>query len=142
MLLNFLPFVWILIPPTHPPSHLPSNSPSSKSLVAFMLLNFLPFAWIFFSMGIGKRMYGDMAGTVGKDAGDSNIDRSLTFNDVAGIDRAKREVQELVDMLKAPQKYGKLGTSPPPPPPPPFQTTHSSIYLPSSFPLWYRRTSA
>ena len=82
---------------------------SSKSLVVFLMLNLLPFAWIFLSMGMGRRMYGDMTGTVGKDAEGSNIDRSLTFDDVAGIDRAKREVQELVDMLKSPQKYGKLG---------------------------------
>lgn len=86
-----------------------AGAASSKSLVVFLMLNLLPFAWIFLSMGMGRRMYGDMTGTVGKDAEGSNIDRSLTFDDVAGIDRAKREVQELVDMLKSPQKYGKLG---------------------------------
>ncbi|TFJ88700.1 hypothetical protein NSK_000269 [Nannochloropsis salina CCMP1776] len=86
-----------------------AGSPSSKSLVVFLLLNLLPFAWIFLSMGMGRRMYGDMAGSVGKNAEENNIDRSLTFDDVAGIDRAKREVRELVDMLKSPQKYGKLG---------------------------------
>ena len=37
----------------------------------------------------------------------------VTFNDVAGIDEAKNELKEVVDFLKNPQKYTKLGgTSP------------------------------
>ena len=57
---------------------------STKSLLAFFLLNILPFAWIFFSLGIGRKFYGDMTGLVGKSAEEANIDRSLTFDDVAG----------------------------------------------------------
>ena len=33
----------------------------------------------------------------------------LTFNDVAGVDESKAELAEVVDFLKAPQKYQKLG---------------------------------
>jgi cell division protease FtsH len=33
----------------------------------------------------------------------------ITFNDVAGIEEAKREMMEIVDFLKYPQKYRKLG---------------------------------
>jgi cell division protease FtsH len=33
----------------------------------------------------------------------------VTFKDVAGIDEAKRELMEIVDFLKFPQKYRKLG---------------------------------
>ncbi len=33
----------------------------------------------------------------------------ITFRDVAGIDEAKRELMEIVDFLKNPQKYRKLG---------------------------------
>lgn len=34
---------------------------------------------------------------------------TITFNDVAGCDEAKEEVSELVDFLKDPQKFQKLG---------------------------------
>jgi cell division protease FtsH len=33
----------------------------------------------------------------------------VTFNDVAGIDEAKRELTEIVDFLKTPEHYGRLG---------------------------------
>jgi cell division protease FtsH len=33
----------------------------------------------------------------------------ITFRDVAGADEAKRELQEVVDFLRSPQKYHKLG---------------------------------
>jgi cell division protease FtsH len=33
----------------------------------------------------------------------------VTFDDVAGIDEAKRELTEIVDFLRNPQRYGRLG---------------------------------
>ena len=36
-------------------------------------------------------------------------DLGVTFNDVAGIDEAVEEVKEVVDFLKVPEKYQKLG---------------------------------
>ena len=33
----------------------------------------------------------------------------VTFNDVAGIDEAKEEVEEIVEFLKDPRKYRRLG---------------------------------
>jgi cell division protease FtsH len=55
-------------------------------------------------MGIGRskaRRYDQEGGT------------KVTFDDVAGIDEAKNELVEIVDFLKSPQKYTRLGgTSP------------------------------
>jgi cell division protease FtsH len=36
-------------------------------------------------------------------------DIKITFDDVAGVDEAKAELQEIVDFLKNPQEYGRLG---------------------------------
>lgn len=74
------------IQPNPIPNNHTTGAPSSKSLAAFLVLNLLPFAWIFFSLGLGRKFYGDMTGSVGKDARaeGNGIDRSLSFEDVAG----------------------------------------------------------
>ena len=36
-------------------------------------------------------------------------DTQVTFDDVAGVDEAKEELQEVVNFLKEPKKYGRLG---------------------------------
>src|SRR4029077_6852431 len=36
-------------------------------------------------------------------------ERAVTFADVAGIDEAKQELTEIVDFLRDPEKYGRLG---------------------------------
>ena len=38
---------------------------------------------------------------------------STTFSDVAGVDEAKEELQEIVDILKRPEHYTRLGARPP-----------------------------
>ncbi len=37
----------------------------------------------------------------------------ITFKDVAGVEEAKKELEEIVDFLKNPEKYKKLGARPP-----------------------------
>ena len=40
---------------------------------------------------------------------DANAKVKVTFQDVAGLEGAKEEVQEIVDFLKNPKKYTALG---------------------------------
>ncbi len=44
---------------------------------------------------------------------DQEQDNRVTFNDVAGIDEAESELVEVVDFLKAPEKYTRLGGAAP-----------------------------
>jgi cell division protease FtsH len=44
---------------------------------------------------------------------DAETDNRVTFNDVAGIDEAKNELVEIVDFLKSPDKYTRLGGTAP-----------------------------
>jgi len=39
--------------------------------------------------------------------------QSITFNDVAGVDDAKKELEEVVDFLKNPEKYRRIGARTP-----------------------------
>ena len=38
-----------------------------------------------------------------------NLKGKVTFNDVAGIEEAKEEVEEIVEFLKDPKKFSRLG---------------------------------
>ena len=39
----------------------------------------------------------------------SNAQNKVTFDDVAGIEEAKEELEEIVDFLRQPKKYAKMG---------------------------------
>ena len=82
------------------------------------VLGFLPLIiliglWFFFM----RRMSGGSGGgsqifSIGKSKAklfDEKSDVKTTFKDVAGLEGAKEEVQEIVDFLKNPTKYTKLG---------------------------------
>ena len=84
------------------------------------LISLLPFiliigVWIF----IMRRMSGGAGGgaggqifNIGKSKAklfDENTDVKTSFKDVAGLEGAKEEVQEIVDFLKTPEKYTSLG---------------------------------
>src|ERR671920_572355 len=44
---------------------------------------------------------------------DTNAENRVTFEDVAGIDEAENELVEIVDFLRDPQKYTRLGGTAP-----------------------------
>jgi cell division protease FtsH len=44
---------------------------------------------------------------------DKEVETKVTFDDVAGIDEAENELVEIVDFLKAPEKYTRLGGTAP-----------------------------
>lgn len=80
-----------------------------------LLVWILPLLFLFFLInGLGKGMRNSGSGLFG--FGRSNpvlFDQAnkskVTFADVAGLDEAKEEVKELVDFLKNPQTYTRLG---------------------------------
>lgn len=83
------------------------------------LIFFLPillFVFIFFffmrRMGGGGMGGGSQIFSIGKSKAtlfDQNTKSPVTFKDVAGLGEAKEEVMEIVDFLKEPQKYTRLG---------------------------------
>ncbi|TXD48790.1 ATP-dependent zinc metalloprotease FtsH [Polaribacter sp. IC073] len=93
----------------------------SRTSMVDTLIGFLPFiiliaVWLFFM----KRMSGGGAGgggggqifSIGKSKAklfDKDTKVKTTFANVAGLEGAKEEVQEIVDFLKNPEKYTSLG---------------------------------
>ena len=85
------------------------------SIWAWMPFIFLIGIWLFFM----RRMSGGAGGgpgsqifNIGKSQAqlyDKDTEVKTTFKDVAGLEGAKEEVQEIVDFLKNPKKYTKLG---------------------------------
>jgi cell division protease FtsH len=70
---------------------------------------FLALVWIFFMRQM--QTGGNKALSFGKSRARLVSDKAvkITFADVAGIEEAKNEVQEIIDFLKDPQKFSKLG---------------------------------
>ncbi|CAI8360256.1 MAG: ATP-dependent zinc metalloprotease FtsH [Cryomorphaceae bacterium] len=76
-------------------------------------LAFFVFIWLFImkKMGGGSGSGGGQIFNIGKTQGKlvDKEDIKITFNDVAGLEGAKEEITEIVDFLKSPEKYTKLG---------------------------------
>jgi len=85
------------------------------TIIGFLPIIIIIGVWIF----LMRRMSGGGAGgpggqifSIGKSKAklfDKNTDVKTTFKDVAGLEGAKEEIQEIVDFLKNPKKYTILG---------------------------------
>jgi cell division protease FtsH len=87
---------------------------SSSGMVLQMVAFYAPFIliiafWIF--MIRQMQSGGNKALSFGKSRAKllSNQQKRVTFKDVAGVEEAKEELQEIIEFLKEPQKFQKLG---------------------------------
>ena len=87
----------------------------SKAFINQAIFTFLPILMIagiiWFLISRQMRGVGHSALSFGKSRARllAKGDDKVTFRDVAGIDEAKEEVQEIIDFLKDPKKFQKLG---------------------------------
>jgi len=90
--------------------------PEQPSLLAHIFVSWFPFIvliglWVFFMRQMQGGGGGRGAMSFGKSKarllGEDQI--NITFNDVAGVDEAKEEVAELVEFLRDPSRFQKLG---------------------------------
>jgi cell division protease FtsH len=94
------------------------RSPWATLLFGFgpALLFIAFYVWIFRRAAKQGGGLGGMIGGLGRSTPrrfDQEKDARVTFNDVAGIDEAENELVEVVDFLKDPKKYSRLGGAAP-----------------------------
>lgn len=93
---------------------------TESNVLGEVLLTLLPFVliigiWIFIMRKMSSGGGGGPGGqifNIGKSKAklfDQNTDVKTSFKDVAGLEGAKEEIQEIVDFLKTPDKYTSLG---------------------------------
>ncbi len=91
----------------------PSGMSVFLSSIIPILLPFLLIAGLFWYMYRQARQGSMQAFTFGKSraklAGMNPTDKNITFKDVAGLIEAKEEVSEVVEFLKDPKKFHRLG---------------------------------
>jgi cell division protease FtsH len=88
--------------------------PDQTPTWANMLISWAPFLlligfWIFFMRQMQSG--GNKALSFGKSKAKllASQQKKVTFKDVAGVDEAKEELQEIIEFLREPQKFQKLG---------------------------------
>jgi cell division protease FtsH len=88
-----------------------------RGFLANLLISFAPLLLLIgFYLWLFKRQQGAMMGGLLGGGKQKRVDPEsvrVTFDDVAGIDEVEAEINEVVDFLKAPDKYRKLGARSP-----------------------------
>jgi cell division protease FtsH len=86
-----------------------SGSPIWPMLITWAPLLFIIGIWVF--MLRQMQSGGNKALSFGKSRAKllNNQQKRVTFKDVAGVEEAKEELQEIIEFLKEPQKFQKLG---------------------------------
>ena len=82
------------------------------TLASWVVPILLFFALWYFVIGRAmQRMAGGGMMSIGKSRAKIYVekDTKVTFTDVAGVDEAKAEIQEIVDFLREPERYSRLG---------------------------------
>lgn len=91
-----------------------SFTPQNESSITNILINWAPLIILIILMVFFMRQIqagGTKAMSFGKNRARmlSETQNKITFKDVAGIDEAKEEVQEIVEFLKSPKKFTQIG---------------------------------
>ena len=93
-----------------------AEPPPQPSLLGSLLLSLLPFAlMIGIVVWLSRRAMGQQGGgglmSIGKSKAKllTEAHGRVTFDEVAGIDEAKEDLQEIVEFLRDPQKFQRLG---------------------------------
>ncbi|MBM3777996.1 MAG: ATP-dependent metallopeptidase FtsH/Yme1/Tma family protein [Acidimicrobiia bacterium] len=87
----------------------PTSSPWAPLLYSWAPILLIIGFWIFFMRQMQSG--GNKALSFGKSKAklSSSAQKKVTFKDVAGVDEAKDELQEIIEFLREPQKFQKLG---------------------------------